>query len=238
MRILALVYESDAGPGVFAEAIRERGAEVEEWFVPDAAEPPADPFGYDAVMTFGGSMHTDEEGKHPWLRGQRELVGGLLEAGRPLLGACLGAQLLAEAAGGQVRRMPAGYEIGWFRTEVLAEAAGDPLLGPMAPGFESFNWHRYECLLPAGAVTLARSERCVHAFRLGDAAWGIQFHAEVTLADANSWIDEWEGAEDAAGGPEPAALRAQTADRIAPWNEAGHALCTRFLEAAVRSPSI
>jgi GMP synthase-like glutamine amidotransferase len=237
MRILAMVYESDAGPGVFAEAIRARGGEVEEWLVPRTAEPPADPFGYDAVMTFGGSMHTDQEDGHPWLRTQRGLVAELVRAGRPLLGACLGAQLLCEAIGGEARAMPE-HEIGWIRTRVLHAGEGDPLVAPMAPGFESFNWHRYECVLPEGATALARSERCVHAFRAGEAAWGIQFHAEVVPADAQSWIDEWKSDGDwATLGPEPEELRAETMAKLPAWNEVGRALCGRFLEAAVRSPS-
>ncbi|MBM3666805.1 MAG: type 1 glutamine amidotransferase [Actinobacteria bacterium] len=238
MRVLALTYQSDAGPGVFAEAVRARGGEIDEWLIPDGAEPPSDPYGYDAVMTFGGSMNTDEEGGYPWIRSQRELIAGLVDAGRPLLGACLGAQLLVEAIGGQVLRMP-GYEIGWFDTEVLPEAADDPLIGPMAPGFESFNWHRYECLLPAGVATLARSEHCVHAFRIREAVWGIQFHAEVTPANANSWIDEWKEDEDSVTfGPDPELLRAETSDKIAAWNEVGRSLCTRFLDAVAASRAL
>jgi GMP synthase (glutamine-hydrolysing) len=239
MKILALTYESDAGPGVFAEAIRARGDRLDEWMVPSQPDPPADPAGYDAVMTFGGSMHSDQEGDHPWLRPQKELMTELLAAGGPVLGACLGAQLLVEAAGGEVRRMPE-HEIGWLRTEVLPEAANDPLIGPMAPGFTSFNWHRYECVLPSGAVPLARSASCLHAFRINDAAWGIQFHAEVSPPDANSWIEEWRESEDSARlGPDPDALRAETDDKIGAWNELGRELCGRFLDAvaATRAPS-
>ena len=70
------------------------------------------------------------------------------------------------------------------------EGERDPLLGPLAPGFTAFGWHRYEFALPRGGTPLARSAACLQAYRLGDAAWGIQFHAEVTGEDADAWIDD------------------------------------------------
>ena len=132
-----------------------------------------------------------------------------------MLGACLGAQILCEAVGGQVRRMETP-EIGWVEVEVTPEAAGDPLIGPMEPGFTGFNWHSYECLPPSGAAVLAKSAGCIQSYRVGDSVWGIQFHAEVSAADANQWIDDWREDEDAVRiGLDPDALRVETepADR-------------------------
>ena len=99
MRVLAIVQEADAGPGVFAEAVAARGHELDEWLIAEGGDPPADPRGYDAVMVFGGAMNVDDEDEHPWLGEQKALLRDLLDAGVPLLGVCLGAQLLAEAAG-------------------------------------------------------------------------------------------------------------------------------------------
>lgn len=229
-RILSLVYQRDAGPGVFAEAAAERGGRMDTWFVAEQAEPPADPAGYDAVMIFGGAMHVDQEDGHPWLRTQKELVAELIDAGKPLLGACLGAQILVKAAGGEVRRMPEP-EIGWFDAELPPDAAADPVIGPLAPRFTGFNWHSYECLPPDDAVVLARSEACIQAFRLGERAYGIQFHAEVSAADANKWIDEWDDDEDAVRvGLDHLALRSETDRAIEAWNAVGRDLCGRFLD--------
>src|SRR5215216_1663150 len=78
MRALAIVHQPDAGPGVFAEAMSARGVELDEWLPPDAPAP-ADPFGYDAVLTFGGAMHADQEEQHPWLAAEKALLAGLIE---------------------------------------------------------------------------------------------------------------------------------------------------------------
>jgi len=150
----------------------------------------------------------------------------------PLMGVCLGSQLVAEAAGVLVRRA-AEPEIGWHEVEVTPEGARDPVLGPLAPHFTGFQWHSYEFQLPAGATPLARSDVCLQAFRLGKAL-AIQFHAEVSRADAEAWIDDYRSDEDAVRiGVDPDALRQRTRESIAAWNEAGRALCERFLAGAI-----
>jgi GMP synthase (glutamine-hydrolysing) len=232
MRTLAISHERDAGPGVFAEAIEASGHELDVWHVAETATPPADPLAYDAVMTFGGSMHVDQGQSHPWIEPEKALLTELLDAGVPLLGVCLGCQLLVEAGGGEARRAREP-EIGWHAVEVTPDGVDDPLIGPLAPSFEAFQWHSYECLPPAGAVVLARSALCVQAYRLADAAWGIQFHAEVAAADAARWIAEYGSDPDAVrAGVDPAIFAPETAARAPTWNELGRALCRRFLAAA------
>jgi GMP synthase (glutamine-hydrolysing) len=183
------------------------------------------------VLVFGGAMHADHEDRHPWLREEKALLRELIERGVPLLGVCLGAQLVAEAAGAPARRA-ARPEIGWHDVEVTAEAAGDPLLAPLSPRFTAFQWHSYEFPLPPGATPLARSDVCLQAFRAAERTWGIQFHAEVTGADAESWIDDYRSDEDAVRvGLDPERLRMQTRDAIEDWNSLGRDLCVRFLDA-------
>ncbi|MSO42513.1 MAG: type 1 glutamine amidotransferase [Solirubrobacterales bacterium] len=229
MRILALVYEPDAGPGVFAEEIRSRGDELDIWPVPEG-EAPADPAGYDAVMSFGGSMHADQVHDHRWLSRQKGLISELLEGGVPFLGVCLGAQLLGEAAGSPSRRLPAP-EIGWYDVKVTNDGAADPLFGPLAPRFEGFVWHSYEVPAPREAVALARSAACLQGFRLGERAWGIQFHAEVTGENLGSWIANYGLDGEDRSGYTAEDLRRDAADRLAAWNQLGRELCGRFLEA-------
>jgi GMP synthase-like glutamine amidotransferase len=232
MRILSIVQQADAGPGVFAEAIAARGDAMDQWLVSDAAEPPSEPLDYDAVIVLGGSMNVDEETEHPWLTAQKSLLREFLGEGVPLLGVCLGAQLLAEVAGGEARRA-ARSEIGWHPIELTPAGREDPLLAALPGSFTGFQWHSYEFTPPPGAEPLARSEVCLQAARLGPAAWVIQFHAEVSETDALSWIADYRADPDAVRmGVDPDALGAETSAKIGAWNELGRSLCTRFLELA------
>jgi GMP synthase-like glutamine amidotransferase len=230
MRALSIVHEDDAGPGVFAAAAERAGFDLATW-TPGRGEAP-DLADVDALMSFGGSMHADQEEAYPWLREEKELLMDALDSKLPILGVCLGAQLLSEAAGSAPR--PASRpEIGWYEVELTAEGGDDPLIGPLGPSFEAFEWHSYEVPLPDGAVELARSTVCLQAYRIDPFVWGIQFHAEVSREDALGWIDTY-GREEAAlaVGVDPPTFRQETATRIDAWNELGATLCTRFLAMA------
>lgn len=232
MRALAIVHQSDAGPGVFAEAAQARGVPLDLWLLPEHSEPPGNPQAYDAVLVFGGAMHADQETAHPWLVPEKALLRRLLEQRVPLFGVCLGAQLLAEAAGASVRRARQP-EIGWYETELSDDARLDPVFAGVAPRFAALEWHSYEFALPARATALARSVTCPQAYRIGDFAWGIQFHAEVTAQDFESWLKDYRSDEDAIRiGLDPHALRARTRTSITDWNELGRRLCGRFLDVA------
>jgi GMP synthase (glutamine-hydrolysing) len=232
VRVLAIVHQRDAGPGVFAEAIREGGGTLDEWTLAERPQPPGDPLTYDAVLVLGGAMNVDEGERHGWIAEEEALLRELLAREVPLLGLCLGGQLLAAAAGAEPRRA-ARPEIGWHRVEVTPEGADDPLLGPLAPNFEAFQWHSYEFPLPAEAVPLAGSEVCLQAARLGERAWALQFHPEVSRADARHWIDDYEVDPDAVRiGVDPAALGPETEEKIDGFNRLGRELCLRWLELA------
>lgn len=233
MRLLSISHQRDAGPGVFCEAIAAAGVELDEWFIAERDAPPADPLGYDAVMSFGGAMHAHQEDEHPYLAEEKALLRELLRYETPLLAVCLGAQLLSEAAGGHAHLAPRP-EIGWYDVAVTEQGAEDALIGPLAPGLSAFEWHSYACGVPDEALVLARNEVCTQAFRVGEVAWGIQFHAEVSVADVTRWIDTSRTDPDAVrAGVDPDALRAETLPRMPDWNRLGRELCDRFLTAAV-----
>ena len=233
MRVLSITHQDNAGAGVFGEA---RGAELLEWSPLSGEPPPLD--GIEAAMVFGGAMHVDQEHQHPWLRDEKELIRVLLERRTPLLGVCLGSQLLAEAAGARPHPLAAA-EIGWRRVEVTEEGRTDPVIGPLAPSFEVFEWHSYEAPLPPGAVALARNSACLQAFRVdGHPAWGVQFHAEVTAAGLASWLDGWHESADAlATGQDPDAIRSDSERRIDSQKELGRGLAERFLAQADAKPA-
>jgi GMP synthase (glutamine-hydrolysing) len=231
VRVLTVVHQRNAGAGVFGEAAEAAGHELMRW-LPAEAPPPSDD-GFGAAMVLGGSMNVDEQDEHPWLAPEKEYLHGLLEARTPLLGVCLGSQLLAEVAGATPRRA-SRPEIGWHGIELTPEGGNDPLLGPLAGGFEGFGWHSYEFPLPPGADPLARSDVCLQAFRLRERpVWGLQFHAEVTRANLDNWIDDYDSDADAVRiGLDPAALREDSERRIGAWNQLGRGLSRRFLDEA------
>jgi GMP synthase (glutamine-hydrolysing) len=229
MKILAIVHQPDAGPGVFADVIAEAGIELDTWCPPEQPDPPL-LAAYGAVISFGGDAHPDQDSERPWLVTERSVLRQLLKDGVPILGVCLGAELLAQAAGAAVRRANRP-EIGFHAVQMTDAGARDVLLGPIPPNFHALSWHSYQCELPVIATALARSAAGIQAFRIGARTWGIQFHAEVTQADFNSWLDDYEADPDAHG-INPEELRAELEDRIVAWNELGRAMCQRFLAAA------
>lgn len=229
MKVLAIVHQCDAGPGVFAEAIEQAGGALDEWTPAERPEPPADLLGHDAVLVLGGAMNVDEEERYGWIAAEKALLRELLEREVPLLGLCLGGQLLAAAAGAESRRA-SRPEIGWHRVGVTTEGEDDPLLGPLAPAFEAFQWHSYEFPLPPGAVPLATSDVCLQACRLGERAWALQFHPEVSAADARHWIEDYRSDPDAVRiGVDPAVLGPETERKIGAFNGLGRNLCRRWL---------
>ena len=227
MRVLSLVHQWDASSGVFADVVAEAGYELVERNVAEAGVP-EERFG--AVLVFGGAMHVDQEERHGWLRDENAYLRSLVEDGVPVLGVCLGGQLLARALGAHVRRMPSP-EVGWREVELTPEAAGDPVFAGLPERFDSFQWHSYAFELPADGVLLARNERCRQAFRAGEAAWGLQFHAEVTPAIVAGWIDS-SSPEDEDGPIDAERLRTDTDRHIGRWNELGREICRRFLAVA------
>ena len=223
MRVLSVVHELDAGAGVFGE--------FPTW-VPSQAPPPPMP---DALLIFGGSMHVDQNDEHRWLDPEKLFIREALSQGVPILGVCLGSQLLADA-GGAVPYRISEPEIGWYDIEITEAGAADPVLGPLAPSVELFEWHHYVAPLPPGAVELARTPACVQAFRIeGKPAWGLQFHAEVTRENLWSWLDGWENAEASGTSFDPERIRSESELRIEELNEVGRGIAERFLAEAARA---
>ncbi len=221
MRVVALTHGDNVGPGVFADAAAAGGHELVEWQVPRRATPPD---GAEALIVLGGAMHPDQEERHGWLRPELRYLEQQLEQGIPLLGVCLGSQLIARAAGARVYRA-SEPEVGWLPVERTAAGGDDAVIGSLPARFDAFQWHHYTHELPAGAVELARSPVCTQAWRLGS-AWGVQFHPEVRAGQVEEWL-----AEDPDDVPDPAGLRAETQERIGAWNELGRGLCAAFLAA-------
>jgi len=231
MDVLAVIHGKSVRSGVFGDVVRERGHGLEEWSLAWDKPLPRPLDAYGAVLVFGGAMHADQDEHHPWLREEDLFLQRLLDLHLPVLGICLGSQLLAKAAHAPVYPLEEA-EVGWLSVDLTEAGANDPVLGRLPGTFAALQWHYYAHDLPAGAVELARNHVCTQAFRLGESAWGVQFHPEVTLQQVESWIGE----EDRLP-VDPQALLVETRERIEGWNTLGRELCTGFVEAAERVAS-
>ena len=229
MKLLAVVHGSNVPPGVLGDEAERRGHLVDTWSLAWGTPPPSPVDDYGAVMIFGGSMHADQDDRHPWLREESLFLQRLLDVHVPVLGVCLGAQLVAKAAHAEVSVMPEP-EVGWVDVELTEDADDDPLFRGLPSRFPSFQWHYYELAAPTGSCVLARSACCTQAFRLGDTAWAVQFHPEVDRPILEQWLAE--APEEVPGSA--AEFLAEFDRQADVWEELGRALGGNFVEAADR----
>lgn len=193
LAILVVQHEDDAGPGLVGERLVAAGCVVTvaapAGVVDNASAIPEDAGGFDGVVVLGGTPGPTDDAPAPWLPQVRRLIAGCLDRDLPVLGVCLGAQLLAHVAGGTVSAMAAGPEIGIEPLWLSDAAFSDALFGGVEPPLQAVQWHELEVVeLPPGARLLCRGERCPNqAFRVGRSAWGLQFHLEVLADGVQAW---------------------------------------------------
>jgi GMP synthase-like glutamine amidotransferase len=165
----------------------------------------------DGVVAFGGDQSVTRIFEDGLLRASAEFLRDCVARGVPVFGVCLGAQLLAHALGGSVARLPRRM-VEWAPLEVLPAAAGDPVAGALPDGAMALHWNEDGFLPPAdGVELLARVSAGGEMFRMGDSAWGVQFHPEVDAAALDGWYAESGGRELAEAGVGEADARAADA---------------------------
>lgn len=186
--VLCVRNDRDDTLGVTVAALAAEGVPVErlDAFNPEVRWPGLDEIG--GLMVFGGEMNVDEVERYPYLLAQRQLMRRAVDAGLPVLGICLGAQMLARALDARVYRAPV-RELG-FKPVIVTEAGRiDPLLGAFHSRDRVFQWHEDTFDLPEGAELLAAGDDVpVQAFRMGRTAWAVQFHFEVDGDGVNAWL--------------------------------------------------
>ncbi len=187
MHFMLIRFHNHENLGIVPELLVDAGI---RWTTVDGDGPLPDDLSHiDGVIVYGGVPNVWEEDKYPWLPAMKSFLADLIQQRTiPMLGICLGHQLLAVSAGGDCRKMEKG-EIGMKPVTTLPEATDDPLLGGFASGTPVLQWHEAEvCTLPDHAVRLAHNGTCaIQAFRLGSIVWGLQFHIEGTQTTVPVW---------------------------------------------------
>lgn len=238
MRILVLQHVDVEHPGIFREFWREAQIRWDAVEV-DAGEPIPDLSLYDAMIVMGGPMDVWQEAAYPWLvpekRAIREFVLGLK---RPFLGICLGHQLLADAAGGEVG-LSQSPEVGITPVTLTPAGLADGLLAGVQTPLATFQWHGAEIKrLPPGAVVLAENDACaVQGVRVGDHAYGLQFHIELTDVTVREWkaIPAYAASLRTALGDRADGLEADTLQMLPAFNAAARRVNENFMAIVARN---
>jgi GMP synthase-like glutamine amidotransferase len=186
--VLVLQHIACEPPGVYEDVLNERGATIQRVEL-DEGEPLPDWRAFDAIIAMGGPMGALDEVDHPWLADEKRLIGDAVRSGLPFWGVCLGVQLLAASLGARVYPGSAP-EVGLLPVTLTDEALADPVFAGMPRELLSLQWHGDTFDLPDGSALLAGSPAYPNqAFRFGSAAYGVQFHLEVSPALAREWAD-------------------------------------------------
>ncbi len=220
------------GPWLIGEALLAAGVDVVLTRIDRGDSVPPTLFDEDGLVVLGGPMSAHQQGELKHLRKEMALIELAMMADKPMLGVCLGSQLLATVLGAKVEAGPK-KEIGFFDVTLGAAAKADPLLGGLPERFAPLHWHGDVFELPFGSEALASSEQTAHqAFRKGS-AWGLLFHleaqAEQVAAMARAFEDELRGA-----GVDPRALVEEAREREDQLRAWGRAVFDRFAAAVAR----
>lgn len=217
--------------GSFEAPLRRSGCDLAPLraYDPEAEWPMASAF--DGLVVMGGPQSVTEQARYPYLKKELALLREALAAETPILGVCLGAQLLANALGAPVGKAPQ-KEIGWYPLMREPGADGDPLFAAFGQTETVFQWHGDTFALPKGAVRLASSPLCSEqGFRYGRSAYGLQFHVEVTEAMIRAWMQTPANRVELAalrGVIDPEAIRRQSRSHVGRLQELSAHVATAF----------
>ncbi|CAG1066870.1 anthranilate synthase component II [uncultured bacterium] len=227
-RALVIRHVAHEGLGILKRPI-ESDSVVEYVDLYRGASVPSRIDGYDGLVVLGGPMGVYEDDRYSFIRPELKLIEDALKKRVPMLGICLGSQLLAKAAGAKVYKGSA-KEIGWHDVTLTEDADYDWLFLGFPDRFRAFHWHGDTFDVPEGGLMLASSELFPNqVIKVGPAAYGIQFHLEVTEQMIREWICvNHEELAALKGKVDPKAILDETPERIETLNRLGAALGARF----------
>lgn len=186
----ALIFQNwePEGPGIFADVLDKKGWGRNVVHLYRGEKIPSHWENYDLLVVMGGPMNVYEEGTYPFLAQETITIRKALEEGMPVIGFCLGAQLMAKARGAKVHK-GIKKEIGWYPVHITDQGMDDPLLNTFSREVNVFQWHGDTFQLPCGAVRLATSKDYPNqAMRINTMSYGFQFHFEITRDMVVEWL--------------------------------------------------
>jgi GMP synthase-like glutamine amidotransferase len=176
--------------GLVGVALHERAALI-DLYRPWTGQPLPEAPDADALVVFGGEQAATDDDIHPYLPRLADLMAAYTAADRPVLGICLGSQILARAYGAE-NHLGTAPEFGWVEVALTDAGRADPVLSMVPERFPVFQWHSDTFTLPEGALHLAQSPTARHqAFRIGRATYGTQFHFEASRAVVQDWLQSF-----------------------------------------------
>jgi len=228
MDVLIVKHIEVEGPGLFGECLKEERIPYQTLTLGTGSNlPPLDNLSH--ILLLGGPMNVYEEDRHPFLREEDLFIKEAIQRGKPVLGICLGAQLIAKALGAKVFKAPS-KEIGWYEVRLTEEGLSDVLFRDFPPIWPVFQWHEDTFSVPRSGRLLATSGLLNQAFRYGENAYALQFHLEVTEEMIRDWVETYDD-EFKGSGPPPhtqAEILAETGLKIAACKERGKRFFRNF----------
>jgi GMP synthase-like glutamine amidotransferase len=232
--VLVIKHIDIEGPGTLGDFMEKNAVpyQVVNAFLEDSyVEEPDD---FSAIISLGGPMGVyDDEEVYPFLGWENAFLKRAVRENVPVLGICLGAQLIAKATGAKVTKAPA-KEIGWLDVSLTEDGQADPLFKGLPEKLLVFQWHGDTFEIPKGGKHLAKSGVCPNqAFRVGTNAYGLQFHLEVTPPMINQWIDAYkEELDSLKGAVDPKKIAKQSEENSTAYNERAERFYRNFFRIA------
>jgi GMP synthase-like glutamine amidotransferase len=187
MKVLILVHLESEGPGTLGTFLESAGVEIRTARLYESHKLPSEPVGLDAIISMGGPMNVYEEDEYPFLRNETILLRNAVDGNLPVMGLCLGAQMIAKARGARVTKSPA-KEVGWGKIDLTDAGKSDPLFAGLPSTLDVLQWHEDMFEIPEGGTLLAASEACPHQALRYRNALGLQFHLEINEAMLREWF--------------------------------------------------
>lgn len=185
--VLIIQHAPHEHPAALRRALESQGIRT-LWIHPYRGEHYPAVTEIEGMVSLGGPMGANDQTLHPWINAECELLKACALGQKPVVGICLGAQMMAKALGGSVEPNPVA-EVGWFPIALNKEGQSDPIAGAAGAGPTVYHWHGDTFHLPEGAVLLGNSKACARqAYRFGDQAYGFQFHPEADHQLVLEWL--------------------------------------------------